>query len=76
MKKYDRHNVDIEAITWDENENAFVVEYSIYNSEGEHIITETTMIEHESDIMDVYFDALKVLKKSLKGIKYGTKIKN
>ena len=76
MRKYDRHEIEIETMTWDDKAKVFVVEYSMYNNKGEHILTETTTIEHETDITDIYFDALEVLKKSLKGIKYGTKIKN
>jgi hypothetical protein len=75
-KKYLRHEVEIENITYDNKDKVFVVEYSIYNSRGEHILTDTARLEHTINGTELYFDAMEKLKKLLKENKYETKIKN
>jgi hypothetical protein len=75
-KKYLRHEVEVESITYDDKDKVFVVEYSIYNLRGEHILTDTARLEHTTDGTELYFDAMEKLKKLLKDNKYETKIKN
>ena len=75
-KKYLKHEVEIENISYDDTDKVFVVEYSIYNSRGEHILTDTARIEHNTDGTELYFDAMDKLKKLLKDNKYGTKTQN
>lgn len=75
-KKYLKHEVEIENITYDEKDKSFVVEYSIYNSKGDHILTDTAKVQHDMDGTELYFDAMEKLKKLLKDIKYGTKTQN
>lgn len=75
-KKYLKHEVEIETITYDEKDKSFVVEYSIYNSKGEHVLTDTAKIQHTMDGTELYFDAMEKLKKLLKDNKYGTKTQN
>jgi hypothetical protein len=76
MRKYLKHEVEIENISYDDNDKVFVVEYSIYNSRGEHILTDTARVEHTTDGTELYFDAMDKLKKLLKENKYGTKTQN
>lgn len=76
MRKYLKHEVEIENISYDDNDKVFIVEYSIYNSKGEHILTDTARIEHTTDGTELYFDAMDKLKKLLKDNKYGTKTQN
>ena len=76
MRKYLKHEVEIENISYDDKDKVFVVEYSIYNSRGEHILTDTARVEHTTDGTELYFDAMDKLKKLLKDNKYGTKTQN
>ena len=75
-RKYLKHEVEIESISYDDKEKVFVIEYSVYDSRGEHILTDIAKVEHATDGTELYFDALEKIKDLMKGNKYGTKTKN
>lgn len=75
-RKYLKHEIEIENITYDEKDKSFVVEYSIYNSKGDHVLTDTAKVQHDMDGTELYFDAMEKLKKLLKDNKYDTKTQN
>jgi hypothetical protein len=76
MFKYLKHEVEIENISYDEKDEVFVVEYSVYDMKGKHILTDTARITHDADMSELYFDAMEKLKEVLKNGTYGTKTKN
>jgi hypothetical protein len=68
--------IELDEISWDAKQNAFIVKYTIYDSDDRPIISSTAMIEHTGDYTDMYYTTIEKLKKILKDKVYETKTKN
>jgi hypothetical protein len=76
MTKRINLNFEIDSISFSEKENAFIVDYTIYDDKGRPIISDTTMIDHVGSVDDTHYTTIEAIKNILKGKIYGTKIKN
>jgi hypothetical protein len=68
--------IEVNEIKFDEKANAFVITYTMYDSEDRPILTDTALIEHTGDYSDMYYTTIETLKKILKDKVYETKTKN
>jgi hypothetical protein len=68
--------IEIDAIKWDEKQNAFIITYTMYDSDDRPILTDTALIEHTGDYADMHYTTIETLKKILKDKVYETKTKN